>query len=648
MKFSLFKNVKKWFFLQKGQSLIELLVTIGLAAVILPALLVGFAATRNGRAQEENRQTATALVREGQEAMRVLRESDWATFAAFADGNTYYPCQKNNSWSLCSGADPGIPAGFTRTVHVTDVYRDATTFAIVTTCVTGCYKDPSIKQVTTTVSWNMPIFNSQVSATEYLIRMGDAPLVGSGTVQPPAGGGGDWCSPSATPAAKTTLSGGLNDVSVTQGSGDVISFVGSGNSANGLTYADINITDPASPTAPVPTIVGSVNNNPQIKTNGAFNEVNYGYLATDQHATNAQGIIVDLAKIVSDPTHSIVGTLDLGIAANGQSVFVANSIAYLTADDGNLYTFDISTRSGSHTPIGHVLLAGGGSKTYGKKIVVVGSKAYVAVTSSTNQLQIIDLSDPTHPGNPISVSTGNNRGGKDLFVDANRLRVYLVTSYASASIPDFFTIDVNPSETWYKKIINTYITASAMNPTGVVYVTGSKAVIVGVGSNWNYQVIDASAENIPAPALSICGLGGLHVSYDIYGVATLFTNASRTYSYIITADSGKEYKVIEGGTGSGGTGNGIYESNTFDAGHDVAFNYFTGTTDPSLSYKIDIEKADGSGNCPATFTNFTAISTGSIPFSGVPYANPGRCMRYQVINTGITAKDYSVSINYSP
>ena len=34
---------------QAGQSLIELMVTIGLFAVLLPALLIGFMATRSGR-----------------------------------------------------------------------------------------------------------------------------------------------------------------------------------------------------------------------------------------------------------------------------------------------------------------------------------------------------------------------------------------------------------------------------------------------------------------------------------------------------------------------------------------------------------------------------------------------------------------------
>ncbi len=50
------------FLLQKGQSLVELLITMGLAAVFLPALLTGLATTRAGRAQQDQRMQATLLV----------------------------------------------------------------------------------------------------------------------------------------------------------------------------------------------------------------------------------------------------------------------------------------------------------------------------------------------------------------------------------------------------------------------------------------------------------------------------------------------------------------------------------------------------------------------------------------------------------
>src|SRR5690242_17623362 len=121
---------KKFFTSQKGQSLIELLITIGLMAVVLPAMIVGFVATRSGRAQQEQRLKATALLQEGEEAARVVRETDWATFAALSTpANTAYKLTHDvatgKTWILTGGTE--TINGLTRTIYVNDVYRDFVT-----------------------------------------------------------------------------------------------------------------------------------------------------------------------------------------------------------------------------------------------------------------------------------------------------------------------------------------------------------------------------------------------------------------------------------------------------------------------------------------------------------------------------------------
>ncbi|HEX7042299.1 MAG TPA: type II secretion system protein, partial [Patescibacteria group bacterium] len=158
---------------ENGQSLIELIVTIGLAAIILPALLTGFVASRSGRAQGEQRQQAVALVKEGLEAARVYREADWTTFANKAGVTLYYPCKSLDTWSLCTQnvdntADTTIPSGFKRIISVSNVWRDSN-FKIVDSSTSGAYNDGSTKLVTTTVSWSSPL-PSSVTASEYLTR----------------------------------------------------------------------------------------------------------------------------------------------------------------------------------------------------------------------------------------------------------------------------------------------------------------------------------------------------------------------------------------------------------------------------------------------------------------------------------------------
>lgn len=372
-------------------------------------------------------------------------------------------------------------------------------------------------------------------------------------------------------------------------------------------------------------------------------------MATKQNATKGQGTIVNLSTLQQ------IGSLDINSSADGQSIYVLNNIAYLTASDGFLYAFNINSRNGSHNFIltSKIALAG-----VGKRVVVanVGIKtyAYIATASKTTQFQIIDVTNITTTAPSVAASinvsnVANNQQGVDVYIDSTSLRAYLVIN-ASGTKSDFFTINVDPSSINYKQILNFYTTTNSMDPTGVVFVSGNKAIIVGTGGTRNYQVIDVSVENVPAQAVStsLCQPGWLATSYNIYGIATLFSHALRTYSYILTDDSGNEFKVIEGGTGGGGgSGNGITVSTTFDALHNVAFNYFTGTVDPDLSYKVDIEQAIGNV-CPTTFNNYVTTTTGPLALPGTSYTNPGQCMSYEVINSGTTAKAYTVTFNYSP
>lgn len=604
---------------QRGQLLVEILVAFGLASILIPVVILGFITGSNGKVQQEQRLKALGYLREAEEAVRSVRNADWGNITSpkVTMGSVYHPVPGASSWSLQSGAE--ILGDFSRSIVISDVNP----------------VDLSEKQVTITVSWNN-ILPTSLTSTFILTRWKSivySPISASGTLS--GMGYGDWCNPSPAPAAELSLAGGLNVVSVAQGGGNVVSFVGSGNSANGMTYADIDITDPPHPTNPTPKVLGSVANTPQIKTNGSFNDVTYGYLAADQHAKSGQGLIIDLSKIVSDPTHSIVGTLDTNTSSNGQSIYVANDIAYLTDSGGFLYMFNISTRTGSHSPISgsKIQLAG-----VGNKIVVVGTKAYIATSSTTSQLQIVDVSAPSSPQITASINVGNSKGGVDVFIDINRLRAYLVTAYATSSQPDFFTIDVNPTDAWYKQVINTFITTNSMNPTGVVAVTGSRAVIVGKGSSRNYQVIDISSENVPPPSLSTCGAGGLNVSYDINAIATLFTNAQRAYSYIVTTDSGKEYKIIEGGPGGGGGGNGgTFESSIFDCRSvpspctsPVIFNNFSEIPSPTPSGVTTSYQVAVSTDCTTfNYTGSYGSTGGPIPLS----INPGYCFRYKVTFT---------------
>ncbi len=145
----------------RGQTLVEILLAIGLAALILPSLVFGILASRNGTAQHKERFVSINLLQEAQEAVRSVREKGWTTFAL---NGTYHPQISGSSWNLVSG--PEVVNGFTRQITISDVYRD-TNGAIVAS--ESGTLDPSTKKVDISVSWIIPII-SAVSSTTYVTR----------------------------------------------------------------------------------------------------------------------------------------------------------------------------------------------------------------------------------------------------------------------------------------------------------------------------------------------------------------------------------------------------------------------------------------------------------------------------------------------
>lgn len=147
-------------YFEKGQSVIELLIAIGLSAILLPALITGLYTTNNSKAQNEQRTQAQTLLKQTDEAVRAVREAGWSSFAV---NGTYHPVVSGNTWSLSSGST--TTNGFTQSVSISDVQRNSSG-AIVTS---GGTVDPSTKQVVDTISWVLP-YPSSIQNTLYFSR----------------------------------------------------------------------------------------------------------------------------------------------------------------------------------------------------------------------------------------------------------------------------------------------------------------------------------------------------------------------------------------------------------------------------------------------------------------------------------------------
>ncbi|MEK7534120.1 MAG: hypothetical protein AAB600_02170 [Patescibacteria group bacterium] len=614
---------------QRGQSLVELLLAIGLSAILLPALLTGFLASREGKAQHSQRTEAVSLLKTTVAAVRSVREKAWDSFAT---NGTFHPEVAGSSWTLVVGSD--TINGFTRQVDISDVKRDVNgAIALAGTT------DTSTKKVVITVSWGAP-YPSSINSTLYMTRyLGNNAFLqttvadfnlgtrsatvvtnnsGGEITLGPVGLRADWCTPSLTIAAlDLPKSGVANALTAIEGR----AFAGTGDNASGISFAKVSISN-ANP--PVSAISATFDG---YKTNGVFGETNYAYLATDNNFKEI--VIIDLNNIVAGK-YQEAGFFNAPGNGDGNSLFVSGNTGYMIHENGGnkLYSFDLSSKSGSRPildPDG-VTLAGDGNKVY-----IVGSYAYVATSSTTNQLQIFNISNPNNLTLEGQTGSLNDQGAKDVFVNSSQTRAYVVTS-ASSTQKEFFIIDVSNKTSPVLVSGGSYET-SEMSPKGVTVVTNNKAVIVGTGGE-EYQVINIQTESSPTRC------GGLNVDTGINGVSSVVEADSDAYSYIITGDVTAEFKIVEGGPG-GLFGNlGDFTSSAIDAGYPSSFNRFDVSVirPAQTDIKFQVATSDPVGG---------SCNGAAYTFVGPPDATPSTYFE-TLVNAALTNYSYTIPLSLSP
>lgn len=151
---------------KSGQSLIEILIAIGLTGILLPALLTGLVASREGKAQENQRLQAAALLKESEEAIRSIREKGWTNIST---NGTYDVAVSGSEWVLTPCPCPQI-SGYSRQVVIADAQRDANGNIVDS----GGTLDPSTKKITATVSWQTPFASSLELISYYQRYLGNA------------------------------------------------------------------------------------------------------------------------------------------------------------------------------------------------------------------------------------------------------------------------------------------------------------------------------------------------------------------------------------------------------------------------------------------------------------------------------------------
>ncbi|HLD26358.1 MAG TPA: hypothetical protein VJB63_00150 [Patescibacteria group bacterium] len=633
----------------RGQSLVEILLVIGLISVLFPAITVGILASREGKAQKKQRISATALMKETIEATRSTREIGWTSFAI---NGTFHPEVSGSSWILSSGGD--MVNGFTRAIDISNVFRDSSG----TIVLVGGTLDPSTKKVITTIAWNTP-FPSSVQSTMYLTRTDNLSYTetteaqfntgtkngvvitntNGGEITLGSGGASNWCEPNLnlTPL-DLPKQGVANAITAIEGR----IFAGTGDNSSGESFVNIAVSNTLPPIA---TIMGTFDG---YKTNDVFGETNYGYLATD---TNSKEIvIIDISQV----PYSEVGYFDAPGSTDASSVFILGTTGYML-QGSYLRNFDLNSKIGARPAIDPdgVSLSG----AIGTSLYVAGRYAYVTTTAAVYNMVIIDLNNPS---NLLLVAGANMNGlvAKDVIANSTGSRLYAVTE-GSSQFAEFYIwrFDLSgPIPIFY--VMGTYDT-NGMNPKAVRIVPGNRAIVVGLNQE-EYQVIDMSNELNPVRC------GGLNINTGINGIASVLETDGDAFSYIITGDANAELKIIQGGPGGLYTPTGNFESATFDTGYQTAFNRisFSVIKPVNTTITFQIASADAiSSSCSSVLfdyvgpdgTNTTFFNTpGPLPLDddAIGFENPAQCVRYKAFlsttDTFASPILEDITLNYSP
>lgn len=667
--------------MKKGQSLIELLLVIGLLAILLPALLTGLVTSREGRPQQKQRIQATTVLNEAEEAVRSVKEAGWQNIAQLTTGIAYHPVA-GISWSLLPNAV--TVNGFTRQVVFSNVMRNSTG----NIDPAGTILDPSTKKVDITVSWTQP-YNSSNQSSFYLTRFRDNltftqttkadfdPGIKDNTFVTNTGevtlnnvSNADWCKPQEFVVNKLTLPKLSNSIYALQGG----AYLGSGDGSSGTpAFINVGINTPAPPNSPSASILGTFNGT--FTTNSIFKDGNYVYLATN---SNPQVIILD----VSNPNNpSQVGTVTIPGGQPANSVYLAGNILFATSGN-TLYTFNLTTKTGPHTSVksSRDMYAGIWSQPTARQVFVANGRAYVGTGNSLLGLQSFsynaDGSNLTFKAAALLTFSQQSQG---LFVDSHY--AYIAFNNASGTFwflgftKGFVAIDITHTS-WF--LINYYdksytYDTHGMDPRGINVPTSNRAIVVGVGGGATagteqYQVVDISNIN----NMTYCG--GYPIASGVFGISSILDIYSNAYSYIITGESNDQFKIIRGGVGGGGyAASGSFVSGPFYIANPAAFNRFSATiiqpSQTTISLQVAVAPAV-SGSCPSDPNLYTFVGpnadpsayfvptgseiTGPIPFTSADpyYQNPNNCFRYKVFFTTSnplnTPSFNDITVNYSP
>lgn len=596
---------------------------MGIAAIMLPALATAVVASREGRAQEARRMQAAALMREANEAVRVVSEKGWEQFAI---NGTYYPMISGGSWSLVSGTQ--AVEGFTRYIVISDAQRNAGGALVGS----GGTVDSSTKKATVTVSWSQPL-SGNLSNEAYFHRYeGNTAWTQttqadfnagtrSNTVVTATGGGGVELASAGGPAHVQNAGSVLDTSStiITQAfstsvtGGNLIVAAISWDTASSTT---VTCSDNQSNTYVTVTNTNDTSNSQALAICYAINVAGGATTVTATFGAASVTKRIAVHEYSGVTTVSPVDVSSTNVANNTTAVDNVTSNAATTTVAGDLLFGAVMETA----PGGATITAGTG---YTQRRVVTGELATqdriqaaagsVASTQtfSTNGLRYVaQMVAFKAAGTATAWAPPNILGSADTAGAEDALDVFVSGNYAYVADATILRIyDITDPDT--PTLTGSYTAAGNING---VYVSGNFAYIATASTSSEFRVVNVTNKASPTQAATM----------DVTGTAAgnaIYVDG--TYAYLARANS----------TTSG--------TNEF-----VIINITTPTS-PTLSGSLNMSNAANSvyvsGNFAYVATSITSaeltiinITTKTAPASAGTYDASGTSIAADVFGVGTT------------
>lgn len=571
----------------KGFSLIELIVAVGIFAVLASGVTYVVSNSYENFYGTGDQQKITEFAQEGLEIARKIKDNSWTYFVANVDANKGVAKNANGVWEFSGSSN--VSGSLTRVIYISSVGRDSQS-NIVTS---GGTDDPLTKKVTVTVSgegmtdyviyaylsnwgdlsWTQTDWSGGL-ATEFWSSStraySSSNIDNSGTIGvlklSEDLGSNTWTWDDLTDFASTTGSGTAYDTIVDEGSGHWY-WQGSATSLRRLPISNIRSTGFGTAQT-LTTAAGRV-----IALNPVYPHVYTGHnLGVIRTISTTTFSVLKTYTPVTSPGYAYA----MVVNSAGTKLFVGGAGGYLfsfsIASDGTLTCQNCDGSGLPQTFSGDVIGA--------MWLDEANNQLYLATDSATNSLMKVDVTDPKALvagkyvySNTVDFTTLSYRGTNDL----GRKRFLIGTDY-SASLAEFLVIDDDGAKFTKAGQVDLSATAgTTINVKDVFYTNNNEAFVMAVDAATPYvQLFTISGvSTIASPSLAV----DLR-NYDFFGYSTL--------SYHPSAYSQTYGGVFVGWTYGGGT----TAYSTFFEQQEVAQSngYFSSGT--LVSSKFDLGSAD--------------------------------------------------------